>query len=62
MKTITAGDYAVEFDLDPDFFDNYMKYAHDEWLEKSLKQNRVYKSRVQAFTAWIQNEMEEKVS
>lgn len=61
VKTITAGDYAVEFDIDEEFYNDYMKHVHDEWFEKT-NEKRQYKSRVQAFQAWIQNEMELKIS
>ena len=49
VKTITAGDYAVEFDIDPEFFKDYLKKAKNQWIEKAAQQNRHFLSRVQSF-------------
>ena len=32
VKTITAGDYTIEFDLDADFYPDYLKKQHDAWV------------------------------
>lgn len=32
VKTITAGDYAVEFDLDDKFFADFMDKEHESWV------------------------------
>ena len=66
VKTITAGDYAIEFDITPAFFDDYVSKEHAKWVEKSANPEDSSKpihflSKVQAFQAWIQNEMEERL-
>lgn len=34
VKTITAGDYAIEFDITPEFYDDYDKLGERErWIE-----------------------------
>ena len=54
VKTITAGDYAIEFDILPTFFDDYVKLEHSKWVEKSAcpedgSEPIHFKSKVQAF-------------
>lgn len=34
MKTITAGDYAIEFDIKPEFFASYMEKEYENWVAK----------------------------
>ena len=62
LKTITSGDYTVEFALHPDFFQTWVdrdfpNYArmqkHDYGIE--------YVSKVQAFRDWITDEMEARL-
>ena len=59
LKTITSGDYTVEFALHPDFFKTFLE---KEFMAQARKfrnrNNREYVSRVEAFRDWIQNEME----
>mmetsp|Transcript_10851 Transcript_10851/g.14604 ORF Transcript_10851/g.14604 Transcript_10851/m.14604 type:complete len:316 (+) Transcript_10851:248-1195(+) len=49
VKTITAGDYTIEFDLDPTFFDDYCEQEMDAWIKKSKKEGREYLSKLQSF-------------
>ena len=54
VKTITAGDYAIEFDIFPEFFEDYVKLEHNKWVEKSAcpedgSEPIHFKSKVQAF-------------
>ena len=50
VKTITAGDYAIEFAIDENFFKDYLATEHMKWCEKSrIVNNRIFLSRVQAF-------------
>ena len=58
VKTVTAGDYAIEFDIEPQFFQAYLDKEMDNWIEKCTSEGRLFLSRVQSFQAWIQNEME----
>ena len=32
VKTITAGDYTVEFDISPDFFDDWLIKEYIKWV------------------------------
>ena len=34
VKTITAGDYSVEFDIDPNFFDEWLDKEAEGYLDK----------------------------
>ena len=34
VKTITAGDYAIEFDIKPEFFASYMEKEYESWVAK----------------------------
>lgn len=49
VKTITAGDYSVEFYLDDEFFQDYIDNEMADWIVTSAKENRVYLSRLQSF-------------
>ena len=55
VKTITAGDYAIEFDIQPEFFEDFLAKEYNSWVEKCATQDPPMKflSRVQAFQAWI---------
>ena len=57
VKTITAGDFTIEFDIDPSFFEDYLTKVEAGWHEKAAANGRVFMSKVQGFQAWIQNEM-----
>lgn len=49
VKTMTAGDYTIEFDLHPDFYKHYLEEEMDKWIEESKKEDRVYLSKLQSF-------------
>ena len=50
VKTITASDYTIEFNLDPEFFKDYLEKEHDKFIAKMKREkNRDYLSRIQAF-------------
>lgn len=50
LKTITSGDFAIEFDLDPTFFSDYLEKEHDNWVEEAAASGKgPFMSRVQAF-------------
>lgn len=34
LKTITAGDYTIEFDLDKTFYDDWIEHKMEEWHEQ----------------------------
>lgn len=55
VKTITAGDYAIEFDIEPTFFEDFLKKEYNNWVEKCASQEPPmhFLSRVQAFQSWI---------
>jgi hypothetical protein len=37
LKTITSGDFAIEFDLDPTFFSDYMDKEHDNFTAEAAQ-------------------------
>ena len=50
VKTITASDYTIEFNLDPEFFKDYLEKEHEKFIAKmKTEKNRDYLSRIQAF-------------
>ena len=55
VKTITAGDYAIEFDIAPSFFEDYMAKEYKKWVEKcanpedSSQEPIKFLSKVQSF-------------
>ena len=54
VKTITAGDYTIEFDLDPPtFYSDYLETESADWIEKSEKEGRKYLSELQGFQLWL---------
>ena len=63
VKTITAGDYSVEFDITPEFFDEWLDTEAESFLEKELRtKNKTYNARADAFRDWITEEMETRLS
>ena len=63
VKPITAGDYAIEFDIGPDFYKDYLEIQKEAWIDEAARQGRApFLSRVQSFQAWIQWEMEQRLS
>ena len=61
-KTITSGDYTVEFSLDPTFFQTWVDKEFLNWASwKRREVNKEYISRTEAFRDWIQHEMEERL-
>ena len=50
IKTITAGDYAIEFDIGPGFYKDFLENKKDEWIAEAAAQGRApFLSRVQCF-------------
>ena len=49
VKTITAGDYAIEFDIGPDFFKDYIEQEMEPWVKKCAQENRTFLSKVEGF-------------
>ena len=62
VKTMTAGDYTIEFDLDETFYDDYVEKEMNKWIAESKKEGREYLSKLQSFQFWIQKEMERKLN
>ena len=62
VKTITAGDYTIEFDLDEQFYADYLLKQHDSWVRQSAEEGREYLSDLQGFQLWIQTEMMKKLN
>ena len=62
VKTITAGDFTIEFDLDPTFFKDFMEKEMENYTNKCAEEGKFFQSRVQCFQDWIQKEMERRIS
>lgn len=61
VKTITAGDYTIEFDLDPTFYPDWIEKEMPNWLEQEAARGHSYATKAKAFSAWIQHEMETRL-
>jgi len=44
VKTITAGDYSIEFDLDPNFYPDWVTKELENWRAKCLAEGRTFKT------------------
>jgi hypothetical protein len=54
VKTVTAGDYSVEFKIDADFFDQWDIYHKLNWISRQrTTNNKTYTSSVEAFRDWL---------
>jgi len=53
IKTITAGDYSVEFDISPEFFTDFVVKEFTQWSSSQQDRGIEYTSRVEAFRDWI---------
>ncbi len=49
VNTITAGDYSIEFDIDPGFYEKYQATVMEEWTKTSAQEGRVYLSKAVGF-------------
>jgi len=61
VKTITAGDYTIEFDIESEFFNDFVVKEYSKWIELQSLKGILYVSRVEAFRDWLQNEMEQRL-
>ena len=54
IKTITAGDYTIEFDIEPGFFDDFLVKEYTNWIAKQFDEKGIhYESRMEAFRDWV---------
>ena len=61
LKTITAGDYTIEFDIKPEFLSDFLVKEYNKWIATQSDKGKFYVSRVEAFRDWVQNEMEQRL-
>ena len=61
VKTITAGDYTIEFDIDDSFFKDFIQKEYLNWLGDQGVKGVSYSAKVEAFRDWIQHEMESRL-
>ena len=62
VKTITAGDYTVEFDIPPEFFERWADRGYMKFVGKQHRERRKYYiAKVDAFRDWITDEMERRL-
>ena len=61
IKTITASDYTIEFDITSDFFNDFVVKESTSWISSQQDRGVHYTSRVEAFRDWIQHEMEQRL-
>ena len=57
-KTVTAGDYTIEFNLPEEFFAKWERVWGEYWITHSDKK---YMSMVEAFRDWLTLEMEKRL-
>ncbi len=63
VKTITAADYTIEFDLDPAFFEKWLDQEAETYLEEEQRRSgKLYVARADAFRDWITQEMERRLT
>lgn len=63
MKTITAGDFSIEFDLVPGLYTDFLANVKDQYsAEFTADTGRTFDTDVQCFQTWIKKEMEERLS
>jgi len=53
VKTITAGDYTIEFDISETFYQDYIENEMADWIEISANEGRQYLSSMQSFQFWV---------
>lgn len=62
MKTITAGDYTIEFDIEPEFYEDWLADEAETFLEQELQRSgKTYRARPDAFRDWVTREMEQRL-
>ena len=61
IKTITAGDYTIEFDITVDFYRDWLDNKSSEWIAQKEAEGVKYTAMVEAFRDWIQLEMEQRL-
>ena len=60
VKTITAGDFTIEFDLSRDFWQDWKEYVLPSWL-RDIDARYRDRSDAQHFRFWIASEMEKRL-
>ena len=55
LKTITASDYSVYFDIDENFFADYEAQEMEKWVAESAEKGIFYLSPNQSFQSWIEH-------
>ena len=62
VKTITSGDYTVEFDIPPAFFERWVDKHYLKFIGKQHRESgKCYVAKVDAFRDWITMEMERRL-
>jgi len=62
IRTITAGDYTIEFNIGPNFFNRFLETKKEAWERECAAYGRIFKSSVQSFRGWIESEIEKLLS
>jgi hypothetical protein len=61
VKTITAADYTIEFDIKPDFYEAFLELEHQGFKAKQAEQGVTYQTPQEAFKDWISESMERRL-
>jgi hypothetical protein len=61
IKTITAGDYTVEFDIAPSFFQKYVEQEWPDWDQKQRENGIEYVTEQEGFKDWVCATMEARL-
>jgi len=61
VKTITAADYTIEFDIKPDFYNAFVDQEYQGWKASQSDRGVEYITPQEAFKDWIAHEMERRL-
>lgn len=61
VKTITAADYTIEFDIKPDFYEAFLELEHQGFKAKQAEMGVTYQTPQEAFKDWIAESMERRL-
>ena len=61
IKTVTAGDYTIEFDITPKFFQTFLDKEYEDFNSKAMDDGIDYVTPQEAFKDWITKEMQSRL-
>lgn len=61
VKTITSGDFTIEFDITKALYEDYVEKEHQGWVNARAEEGQTPPTVVAGFQGWIQHEMEKRL-